>query len=177
MAGKDTARLCEKIVRSHFGPIAGKVASALLNRGRLQFPTLLRFTGLKPSLVRGALIALIQHNIVWHAEDAIDGEVLEIDWEECLARLRFGRILAIAKERFGTPGLEIISIILDHGKLRLPDILRLLDKPAKSKESDTYSQVALDLLTSSHLRVSTPESHVSPRDKFIRYEAEERKKH
>ncbi|KAG8738592.1 RNA polymerase III subunit C82 [Ceratobasidium sp. 414] len=177
MAGKDTARLCEKVVHSHFGPVAGKVANALLNRGRLQLPMLIRFTGLKPSLVRAALIALIQHNIVWHAEDTVDGEVVEIDWEECLTRLRFGKMLAIAKERFGTPGLEIISIILDHGKLRLPSILRLLGKPAKSKESDTYSQVALELLTSSHLRVSTPESHISPRDKFIRYEAEERKKH
>lgn len=28
---------------------------------------------------------------------------MEIDWEECLARLRFGKIQAIAKERFGTP--------------------------------------------------------------------------
>ncbi|KAF8599598.1 hypothetical protein BDV93DRAFT_497587 [Ceratobasidium sp. AG-I] len=177
MAGKETARLCEKIIRSHFGPIAGKVARALLNRGRLQLPTLIRFTGLKPSLVRASLIALIQHNVVWHAEDAIDGEVVEIDWEECLARLRFGKVLAIAKERFGTPGLEIVSIILDHGKLRLPDILRLLDKPAKSKDADKYTQVALELLTSSHLRVSTAASHISPRDKFIRYEGEERKKH
>jgi DNA-directed RNA polymerase III subunit RPC3 len=44
-------------------------------------------------------------------------------------------------------------------------------------DTDAYTRVALDLLTSSHLRVSTPESHISPRDKFIRYEAEERKKH
>ncbi|QRV90096.1 DNA-directed RNA polymerase III subunit C3 [Ceratobasidium sp. AG-Ba] len=177
MAGKDTARLCEKIVRSHFGPIAGKVANALLNRGRLQLPMLIRFTGLKPSLVRATLIALIQHNIVWHAEDQVDGEVVEIDWEECLARLRFGKILAIAKEKFGTPGLEIVSTILDHGKLKLPDILRLLGKDTNSRDSDMYSQVALELLTSSHLRLSTPESHISPRDKLIRYEAEERKKH
>ncbi|KAB5593960.1 DNA-directed RNA polymerase III subunit C3 [Ceratobasidium theobromae] len=176
MAGKETARLCEKIICSHFGPIAGKVASTLLNRGRLQLPALIRFTGFKPSLVRASLIALIQHNIVWHAEDAVEGEVLEIDWEECVARLRFGRILAIAKERFGMPGLDVISIILDHGKLRLPDVLRLLNK-SDSKESDIYPKVALQLLTSSHLRVSTTASHISPRDKFIRYETEERKKH
>ena len=80
-----------------------KVAGTLLNRGRLQLPTLIRFTGLKPSLVRASLIALIQHNLVWHAEDAVEGEVLEIDWEECIVRLRFGRILAISKERFGAP--------------------------------------------------------------------------
>ncbi|KAG8724127.1 RNA polymerase III subunit C82 [Ceratobasidium sp. 395] len=177
MAGKDTARLCEKIVRSHFGPIAGKVANALLNRGRLQLPMLIRFTGLKPTLVRATLLALIQHNIVWHAEDVVDGEVAEINWEECLARLRFGKILAIAKEKFGVSGLEIVSTILDHGKLRLPDILRSLGKPAGSKGFDTYSQTALELLTSSHLRLSTPESHISPRDKLIRYETEERKKH
>ncbi|KAF8734231.1 RNA polymerase III subunit RPC82, partial [Rhizoctonia solani] len=177
MAGKETARLCEKIVHSHFGPIAGKVAGTLLNRGRLQLPTLIRFTGLKPSLVRAAVIALIQHNLVWHAEDAIEGEVVEIDWEECIARQRFGKILAITKEKFGVPGQAIISIILDHGKLRLPDILRLLNKSDNQKESEAYIKVALELLTSSHLRVSTPASHISPRDKLIRYEAEERKKH
>lgn len=44
-------------------------------------------------------------------------------------------------------------------------------------ESDIYPKVALQLLTSSHLRVSTTASHISPRDKFIRYETEERKKH
>ncbi|KAJ1307949.1 hypothetical protein OPQ81_002026 [Rhizoctonia solani] len=177
MAGKETARLCEKIIYSHFGPIAGKVAGTLLNRGRLQLPTLIRFTGLKPSLVRASLIALIQHNLVWHAEDAIEGEVLEIDWEECVARLRFGRILAIAKEKFGTPGQDIVSIILDHGKLRLPEILRLLNKSDNPTDSEAYTQVTLELLTSSHLRLSTPASHISPRDKLIRYEAEERKKH
>ncbi|CAE6470055.1 unnamed protein product [Rhizoctonia solani] len=177
MAGKETARLCEKIICSHFGPIAGKVAGTLLNRGRLQLPTLIRFTGLKPSLVRASLIALIQHNIVWHAEDAIEGEVLEIDWEECISRLRFGRILAISKEKFGTLGQDIVSIILDHGKLRLPEILRIIGKSDNQKESEAYTKVALELLTSSHLRVSTPASHISPRDKFLRYEAEERKKH
>ncbi|CAE6341174.1 unnamed protein product [Rhizoctonia solani] len=177
MAGKETARLCEKIIYSHFGPIAGKVAGTLLNRGRLQLPTLIRFTGLKPTLVRAALIALIQHNLVWHAEDAVEGEVVEIDWEECIARQRFGKILAITKEKFGTQGQEIISVILDHGKLRLPEILRLLDKSDDQKESEAYTKVALELLISSHLRVSTPASHISPRDKIIRYEAEERKKH
>ncbi|KAF8753306.1 RNA polymerase III subunit RPC82 [Rhizoctonia solani] len=172
MAGKETARLCEKIVHSHFGPIAGKVAGTLLNRGRLQLPTLIRFTGLKPSLVRAAVIALIQHNLVWHAEDAIEGEVVEIDWEECIARQRFGKILAITKEKFGAPGQAIISIILDHGKLRLPDILRLLNKSDNQKviiliESEAYIKVALELLTSSHLRAEERKKHVgivAPKD-------------
>ncbi|CAE6398199.1 unnamed protein product [Rhizoctonia solani] len=83
----------------------------------------------------------------WHAEDVLEGGVFEIGWEECMAWLRFGGILAIAKGKFESLGQNIVSLILGHDELRLPEILRSL------RESD------------------------SREDKVIRYEAEELKKH
>ncbi len=85
----------------------------------------------------------MQHNIVWHSVTEEEGEVLEVNVDECLIRLRFGRFTWQAEELFGrtvsllskrleyTPTLalylskggEIVQLILDHGKLRPPDII------------------------------------------------------
>lgn len=62
---------------------------------------LVRFTSLKPRTVRQAIIVLVQHNIVWHAVTEDEGEVLEVNTEECLTRLRFGRYVWQAEQLFG----------------------------------------------------------------------------
>ncbi|KAG8991695.1 RNA polymerase III subunit C82, partial [Tulasnella sp. 427] len=68
--------------------------------------------------VRLALLVLIQHNIVWHSEDEIDGEVYEINWEEPVARLRFGRYIMIVRDKLGDTAAEVLSFVLDNGKLK-----------------------------------------------------------
>lgn len=90
-------------------------------------------------------------------------------------------------------GAEIVQLILDHGKLRPPDIvsqltihdpvkgmcvsidrlygmLRMLLGPA------VYSQVLHKLVESSYLKPATILSHQSPQDKRIKYETEEKAK-
>lgn len=119
------------------------VASTLLTRGRLPLSQLVRFTGLKSRTVRQAVLVLVQHNILWHALSEDDGEVLEVNTGECLTRLRFGRYVWQAEQLYGPvvsfilpfqniwdsrdlKGGEIVQMILDHGKLRPPDlVLRL----------------------------------------------------
>ena len=94
------------------------VASALLTRGRLPVVQLVRFTGLKPRTVRQAILVLIQHNIVWHALTENDGEILEVNTNECLTRLRFGRYVWQAEQLFGhavcqflySSGIDILMI-------------------------------------------------------------------
>jgi DNA-directed RNA polymerase III subunit RPC3 len=73
-----------------------------------------------------------------------------VNVDECLMRLRFGKVVFLARQLFGRAvslnqclhccltvldkgshlrlkqGEEIVQIVLDHGKLRLPDILSLL---------------------------------------------------
>lgn len=78
-----------------------KVASALLSRGRLSLPQLVRFTSLKPRMIRASVIILVQHNLVWHSQSDNE-EVLEFNVEECLLRLRFGKFVRQTEQLFGS---------------------------------------------------------------------------
>ncbi|KAJ7286042.1 hypothetical protein C8J57DRAFT_1286564 [Mycena rebaudengoi] len=175
MADAQTACLCAQIIRSQFGPLTATVASILLTRGRLTLGQIIRFTSLKPRTVRASVLVLVQHNILWHAHSEDEGEVLEINMEECLVRLRFGRFVWQAGQLFGEPGAEIVQLILDNGKLRPPDIVAQLS-PHDAKATAVYSQAIHALVTASYLKPSTILSHVSPRDNRIRYEGEEKAK-
>jgi DNA-directed RNA polymerase III subunit RPC3 len=80
--------------------LSQKVTETLLRRGRLSLPQLVRYSALKPRTLRACILVLIQQNILWHAsEDAT--EVFEVNVDECLMRLRFGRYIWQAEELFG----------------------------------------------------------------------------
>lgn len=64
-------------------------------------PHLVRFTSLKPRTIRAIILALVQHNLLWHVELEGEGEVLEFNEEECLMRLRFGRFITLAGQILG----------------------------------------------------------------------------
>ncbi|KZT44098.1 hypothetical protein SISSUDRAFT_1085644 [Sistotremastrum suecicum HHB10207 ss-3] len=173
MADTETTRLCTQIINSHFGPLTAKVVSVLLTRGRLSALNVARFSELKISTVRAALLILIQHNLVWHSETEEEGEILEINVDECLARLRFGRFVWLTGQIYGQEASQIISIILDHGKLKINDVLDLLSV-YDSKLMQTYKSMFQTLFTAGYVRASTALSHLSPRDKLIAYEEEAR---
>ncbi|KAJ7197221.1 hypothetical protein GGX14DRAFT_668649, partial [Mycena pura] len=174
MADAQTGRLCTQIIHSQFGPLTANVASVLLTRGRLTLPQVVRFTSMKPRTVRACIIVLVQHNVLWHAQSEDEGGVFELNIEECLLRLRFGRFVWQAAQLFGDVGAEVVQLILDHGKLRPPDVISRLSHDAKA--AIKYSQVLHALVTNAYLKPSTILSHVSPRDKRIRYLAEEKAK-
>lgn len=77
------------------------VVSVLLTRGRLPLPLIARLSGLKLRTTRAAIIVLVQHNILWHAQSDDDGEVFEVNVDECLLRLRYGRYVWQAEQLFG----------------------------------------------------------------------------
>jgi DNA-directed RNA polymerase III subunit RPC3 len=85
---------------------------------------------------------LVQHNVLWHAQTE-DEEAVEVNVEECLMRLRFGKFIWLTTQIFGkavwlilssyerpfstlNQAAEIVNLILDHGKLRPPDIFAAL---------------------------------------------------
>ncbi|KAI0747956.1 RNA polymerase III subunit RPC82-domain-containing protein [Daedaleopsis nitida] len=175
MADADTARLCSEVVRSVFGPLTATVASLLLTHGRLALPQLIRLSKLKPRIVRAAILVLVQHNLLWHAQSD-EGEVFEVNADECLMRLRYGRYVWTAEQLYGTAGAEIVELILDHGKLRLPDIISQLSVYDPIKAPAVLAQTLHKLVGEGYLKPSTILSHLSPRDKRIRYEAEEKRK-
>ena len=113
------------------------MASALLTHGRLGLPQILRLTKLKPRIVRASILVLVQHNLLWHAQSDDEGQVFEINVEECLMRLRYGRYVWLAGQLYGEAvrrcpirayastytsfqGADIVQLVLDHGKLRPP---------------------------------------------------------
>ncbi|KAG2076032.1 hypothetical protein BDR04DRAFT_1090858 [Suillus decipiens] len=175
MADAETSRLCVQIVRSHFGPLTANVSSALLTRGRLSLAQLIRYTMMKPRTVRAAILVLVQQNILWHSNTEEEGEMLEFNTLECLMRIRFGRFVWQAEQLFGPSGAEIVQLILDHGKLQSPDIIERL-AIQNPKNSSLYSQTLYKLISGAYLKPSTLLSHHSPRDKRIKYEAEEKAK-
>ena len=77
------------------------VACVLLTRGRLPIGQIIRFTQLKPRTVRAAIIILVQHNLLWHAQSDDEGAVFEMNTEECRMRLRYGRYVWLAEQLFG----------------------------------------------------------------------------
>ncbi|KAH9946259.1 uncharacterized protein BXZ73DRAFT_86425 [Epithele typhae] len=176
MADVDTARLCTQIVRSSFGPITASITSALLTHGRLSFPQVLRITKVKPRLARASILVLVQHNLLWHAQSDEEGEVFEVNVDECLMRLRYGKYVWLADQLYGRSGADIVQLVLDHGKLRPPDILSRLSVYDPFKGPPLLSQTFHKLLETGYLKPSTMLSHLSPRDKRIRYEAEEKRK-
>lgn len=62
---------------------------------------IVRSTHIKSQRVANALFVLIQHNLVWHWESATGQELFEINVEEVLTRLRYGRYLALGEELLG----------------------------------------------------------------------------
>ena len=131
----------------------------------------MRYSQLKPRTVRAAILVLVQHNILWHATSEDEGEVFEVNIDECLTRLRFGRYVWLAEQRFGMPvctiaacgqypnakgtllqGAEIVQLLLDHGKLRPPDIMsRLAPQGSKGTRAGSCPvAVSLILLSRFH---------------------------
>ena len=76
------------------------MAEALATCGRLSFRDLAFFTKLQPRIIRGAILVLVQHNLLWHSNS--DGEdIFELIVEDCFMRLRFGKYVQIAQDLLG----------------------------------------------------------------------------
>jgi len=182
MADNPTTRLCVQVLRTFFGEPCSEIGRVLLSRGRLPLPTIVRLTGLKARTVRACLLVLIQHNVVWFAEnEAEEGDVArgdtfyEVNVEEVCMRLRFGRFVEIAGEVFGEEATNIIKCILDHGKLRLPTVIDLL-QVSDAKKKISHRSTFHSLVTSHYLTPTSRLLHTSPRDKLITWEEAEKRK-
>ena len=70
-------------------------------RGRLALPPLIRLSQLKPRTARTSVLILIQHNILWHTKGEDNVEMFEVNVDECLLRMRFGKFILLAEQKFG----------------------------------------------------------------------------
>ncbi|PWN48007.1 hypothetical protein IE53DRAFT_389826 [Violaceomyces palustris] len=189
-------KLCEEIVLQHFGPLASRVASFLLKRGRLSVKDLVRFLNQSPSrstkvsrqlcssnnldasnttsssdpstslagpslhgadpnapnpipkrLVQQTVLTLLQHGCLWHSSvdprsQEVQEEYFEINPDEILSRLRFGRYIGYAEEFIGQDAAAIVSLVLRNGKMQASDIVTEM-----MKQSFPESQTAAELVS------------------------------
>ncbi|KAH8829625.1 hypothetical protein DL96DRAFT_1598899 [Flagelloscypha sp. PMI_526] len=173
MADLHTSRLCTHLVNLHFGPLTAKLADVLLTKGRLSLSQIISQTKLRPQTARAAILVLIQHDVLWYAKtDDSSPEVLEFNIEGCLMRLRFGKFVFLSEQLLGKPASEIVQLILDHGKLRPPDIITQLPDDQDSTKKN-YREALLELVKSHYLLPATETSHITPKDTLLKYEKEE----
>lgn len=140
--------------------------------------------------------------------------MFEVNVDECLMRLRYGRFILQAEKLFGkavrvcepsdfllllnsggfAQAGDIVQVILDHGKMVPPEMfsrLQISDPKSVCRHPNdcargsscllcvalaVYKQALHKLVSGSYLRASVPRSHVSPKDRLIKYEIEEKKK-
>lgn len=121
----ETVRLCAWIIKSHFGDMVSLVVQTLAAHGRLSFRELVLFTKLKPRAIAASLIVLSQHGLLWHS-NVQDDERYECNVDECLQRQRFGKFLLIANDLYGEYGVLVVQTILDHGRVRFPQLIEEL---------------------------------------------------
>nr|WRH23598.1 DNA-directed RNA polymerase III subunit RPC3 [Naematelia aurantialba] len=155
--GKEAVRLCEHIIRQAFGDVIARVSSTLLNRGRLSASALARLSGLPPRLVLGSLVVLIQHHLVLSTGETAKEEQYEFNVEECLLRLRYGRILAVTRERLGEAALEVIRQLIMFGKLRAPDISEACGGALDQSRELLINSTTLDLVQNHYVEPFAPE--------------------
>lgn len=77
------------------------MVSTLLTRGRLPLPQIVRYTRLKSRVVQASILVLIQQNLLWHAQGDDGMEAFEVNVDECLMRLRFGKVVFLSQQLFG----------------------------------------------------------------------------
>ncbi|WVO22875.1 uncharacterized protein IAS62_004218 [Cryptococcus decagattii] len=170
--GKEAVRLCEQIVAHSFGDVVSRVASTLLNRGRLPAPTIARLSGLSPSVASAALLILMQHNLVQSNGASIketgEDEQYEFIVEECLLRLRWGKMLAITHERVDFLSMQVVKQLMIFGKLRVPDIISALGGDTDAIRAEAITGSVIALLQNHFLQTTASELQILESDQIAR---------
>ncbi|KAF8426620.1 RNA polymerase III subunit RPC82-domain-containing protein [Tirmania nivea] len=186
MSQKNAAELCAVVLKEIYGEVSSKVASVLLEYGRLNLQTLVRYSKLPEKIVKQTLVVLIQLHLVvhfTHKEGHRDEVYYECAWLQIYELLHAGKIIAMVEERFGSDGAYIISNMMQMGHVRVSDFLAgsgLSDIPptngttngiAGSSKSAPPTLASLkavmgDLLKSRYL-IQVQEFHMHPKTDVI----------
>ncbi|KAJ9058474.1 RNA polymerase III subunit C82 [Entomophthora muscae] len=137
MSVTSTNRLCKLIVSEQFGPIVEKVASTLLDRGRLNLRTLEDYAGVPLSQIKKSLFILLQHNLVTFYEVPAGNTFrtyYTLEVQSILDRANLLSTLSFAKERYGSAGLLVAKTLILNGKLKPSDIEYYVEDELKNFE-------------------------------------------
>jgi len=65
--------------------------------------------------VRESILVLVQHNILWHAKSDDGTAFFEVNVDECFMRLRFGKVVFLARQLFGQ-AVSFCLAVFDKGR-------------------------------------------------------------
>lgn len=110
-------------------------------------------------LVEQTIMTLIQHGCAWHSSTdpevgSASQEFFEININEVLLRLRFGRYIGIAEDELGDTAARIVKLVLQHGKLQASDVIDRIstEMDAQRKAAAGETQLNGDANGNSHKR-------------------------
>ncbi|EPQ28295.1 uncharacterized protein PFL1_04122 [Pseudozyma flocculosa PF-1] len=92
-------------------------------------------------LIQQAIMTMIQHGCAWHSSTDPElgdeaQEYFEINPNEVLARLRFGKYISIAEDFIGPDAARIVMLVLKHGKMQARDLLEQMTAPPPPQPDD-----------------------------------------
>ncbi|KAL2863475.1 putative DNA directed RNA polymerase III subunit Rpc82 [Aspergillus lucknowensis] len=116
MASQYVAELCMLLVEDNFGELFGRIFSTLHRYERLTLQRLVGFTRISESRLRAALVAMIQHHLVYHytpLEEGVTYYSANVHAAYYLARS--GKILELVEDRLGRYAATVMSTIMYLG--------------------------------------------------------------
>lgn len=93
-------------------------------------------------------------------------EFFEINLKECLLRLRWGKVLVMTEDEFGSDAAAIVQNILTHGKMKLPEMIEAMGATSDPARKAKLTSLVYRLLTSSHIVPTTPALLITPYDEI-----------
>lgn len=136
-------RLAKHILTAEFGELTGTIGAFLLCREDVPLPFILKASvkegTVPPSLVRAAILILVQHNVVTFRL-FVDPKTQRSSFmytgqlERVLDRLFYPKYLQLAKALFDETGFEIAKMILTLGRCTLPQIVEQLNTSSTKKQ-------------------------------------------
>ncbi|PWZ03779.1 hypothetical protein BCV70DRAFT_23078 [Testicularia cyperi] len=144
-------------------PVAG--ASSSFNGGDPNAPV-----PVPKLLVQQTIMTLVQHGCAWHSSTDPDltdpsQEYFEINVNEVLCRLRFGRYIGIAEEELGEVAARIVKLLLQHGKLQAKDIVESIKTDIVAQRQHADGAVAAQPSLNGDASMVNGTSHVNGKRK------------
>ncbi|KAJ1679036.1 RNA polymerase III subunit C82, partial [Spiromyces aspiralis] len=180
-----TIRLCKHVVANHFGSTVEAVSTALVKLGRLPLPMIVKSTGLSPKRVREALVVLILHGLVTHANATeANGRIIthySARQREILRRTRIGLYMKLAKDNLdecvrAALGFDIVKTTLLSGALTAKQLRQKMGITGRQKQrSEKFQRALMELVRERYLTALTPKDTITEVDKILREEIEAKK--
>lgn len=130
----------------------------MLNRGRLTVKTLAGLSHTPLQAIQASLLILIQHHLVQYSDpnETPERVLYEFRVDECLLRLRWGRLLAITEQRLGpvvsgspsrstaeltTQAVEVVKQVMVFGMIKSGDLQQACGSSSAARTFSVRSRI------------------------------------